>query len=85
MRLPEITHSQFLYLTFIRGRKFISGVELRAILRKHGQTFSGPSFYQFMARLEKAGYITSEYEQTMLDKQIFIQSLYTITTKGEKA
>ena len=83
MRLPKLTHLQFLVLGIIR-REQRSGKHIRNALRDLGIRKSGPSFYQSMARLEDVGYVRGWYEQEVIDSQIIRERFYEITALGNR-
>src|SRR3954451_19839409 len=84
MPLPELTHLQFLVLsTLLDGER--SGREVRERLAEAGERKSGPAFYQFMARLEDAGFVEGWYDQKVVDGQIIKERRYRVTGAGSEA
>jgi hypothetical protein len=84
MRLPDITHLQFLVLAILMDGEQ-SGRVLREKLAEAGQRKSGPAFYQFMARLEEGKFVRGWYEQRVVEGQIIKERHYRITGEGRKA
>ena len=83
--IPHITHLQFAVLAALAQGEEKPGKYIRHILAAKGQVFSGPGFYQMMARLEKAGYLMGRYDQQMVDKQIIRERKYALLTAGYQA
>jgi DNA-binding PadR family transcriptional regulator len=83
-RIPEITHLQFLVLGMLRGGER-PGRFVRRALARHGIDRTGPAFYQMMARLEDAGFVTGEYDQKIVGGQIIKERRYTLTSRGDAA
>jgi len=83
-RIPRITHLQFLVLGMLRASAR-RGRHLRRDLAKHGVRRSGPAFYQMMARLEDAGFVTGAYNQRIVAGQIIKERQYTLTPAGVAA
>lgn len=84
MQLPRITHLQFLVLgILLDGVR--TGREVRAALGENGVRKSGPAFYQLMARLEDAKFVTGTYHQQVIDGQIIKQRRYKVTAPGTRA
>jgi DNA-binding PadR family transcriptional regulator len=83
-RIPEITHLQFLVLGMLRAGER-PGRLVRRALARHGIDRTGPAFYQMMARLEDAGFITGEYDQKIVGGQIIKERRYTLTPRGDAA
>src|SRR5256885_2015360 len=84
MNLPRLTHLQFLVVTEV-ARGSARGHDLRGRLRTAGVRQSGPAFYQMMALLEDAGFVTGRYEQQIIDGQIIRERHYKVTAAGKKA
>jgi DNA-binding PadR family transcriptional regulator len=84
MPLPEITHLQFLVLAILTDGE-LAGREVRDRLAEAGERKSGPAFYQFMARLEAAGFVEGWYDQKVVDGQIIKERRYRVTGAGSKA
>jgi DNA-binding PadR family transcriptional regulator len=84
MPLPELTHLQFLVLSILLDGER-SGREVRERLTEAGETKSGPAFYQFMARLEDAGFVEGWYDQKVIDGQSIKERRYRIIGNGTKA
>ena len=83
-RIPAITHLQFLVLGMLRGAPR-HGRHLRRELTRHGVRRTGPAFYQLMARLEDAEFVTGEYDQKIVDGQIIKERRYRLTPAGAAA
>ena len=84
MRLPKLSHLQFLVLSVLLGDER-SGRELRARLSEFGVRKSGPAFYQLMARLEDSEFVSGRYEQEIVEGQIIRERVYKIRASGTKA
>ena len=84
MRLPDLTHLQFVIVDVL-GPREKSGRELRQGLRERGIRKSGPGFYQLMARLEEAGVVKGWYDQKIVEGQIIKERRYKITGSGMRA
>jgi DNA-binding PadR family transcriptional regulator len=84
MPLPELTHLQFLVLSILLDGER-SGREVRERLKEAGESKSGPAFYQFMARLEDAGFVEGWYDQKVVDGQSIKERRYKITGGGLRA
>jgi DNA-binding PadR family transcriptional regulator len=84
MSLPKLTHLQFLVISeLLRGAG--RGRDLRARLRAAGVRQSGPGFYQMMATLEDAGFVSGRYEQQIVDGQIIRERHYKVLSSGQAA
>ena len=84
MTLPRLTHLQFLVVSeLLRGAE--KGRELRARLGTANVRQSGPAFYQMMAGLEDAGFVSGWYEQQIVDAQIIRERHYKLLASGKKA
>jgi DNA-binding PadR family transcriptional regulator len=82
--IPEITHLQFIVLGLLRsGDK--TGRHVRRALARHGVRRTAPAFYQMMARLEDARFVSGEYDQKIVDGQIIKERRYSLTPQGEAA
>lgn len=84
MGLPRLSHLQFLVLGILLDAER-SGRELRERLADFGVRKSGPGFYQLMARLEDAGFVTGRYRQEVVEGQILRERFYRIRSAGTKA
>lgn len=84
MRIPDVTHLQFLVLGILKdGEK--PGRLVREKLADSGQKKSGPAFYQFMARLEDARFVEGFYEEKVVEGQRIKERIYRITGEGISA
>jgi hypothetical protein len=84
MALPRLTHLQFLVVSeLLRGDT--RGRDLRARLKAADVRQSGPAFYQMMAGLEDAAFVSGWYEQQIIDGQIIRERHYTVLASGKKA
>ena len=83
-RIPAITHLQFLVLGLLRGEPQL-GRQIRRELARHGVRRSGPAFYQMMARLEDAGFVSGGYDQRVIASQIIKERRYALTPAGAAA
>lgn len=83
-RIPDLTHLQFLVLGILRAGTR-TGRHVRRALAKHGVRRTAPAFYQMMARLEDAAFVTGEYDQKVVDGQMIKERRYGLTAKGESA
>lgn len=84
MALPKLTHLQFLVVSeLLRGDA--PGRDLRARLTAADVRQSGPAFYQMMAGLEDAGFVSGWYEQQIIDGQIIRERHYKLLATGKKA
>lgn len=81
MKMPAITHLQFLLLAALSQRPK-TGRELREDLMKASIRKSGPAFYQMMARMEAGDLVNGWYSQTIVDGQIIKERNYKIMPKG---
>ena len=84
MPLPDLTHLQFAILDVL-GPQEKSGREIRSGLEQREVCKSGPAFYQLMARLEQANFITGRYDHKVIDGQIIRERRYHILGKGVEA
>lgn len=84
MNLPAISALQAAILDSIGARE-VPGHELRERLKKLGINKSGPAFYQAMARLEEAEFVTGRYEFEVVEDQSLRRRVYKITGNGLKA
>ena len=84
MSLPRLTHLQFLVIS-----ELLHGVthdrDLRSRLRAAGVRQSGPAFYQMMAGLEDAGFVSGWYEQQIVEGQIIRERHYKVLASGKTA
>jgi hypothetical protein len=84
MTLPRLTHLQFLVLSaLLRAPR--AGRSLREALSASGIRQSGPAFYQMMAGLEDAAFVSGWYEQKIVDGQIIRERHYKVLVGGRKA
>jgi hypothetical protein len=84
MSLPRLTHLQFLVISeLLRGAA--RGRDLRMRLRAADVRQSGPAFYQMMAGLEDAGFVSGRYEQQIVEGQIIRERHYKVLTSGGTA
>jgi hypothetical protein len=84
MKLPKLTHLQFLVVTEILGGA-VRGRDVRTKLKSAGVRQSGPAFYQMMATLEDAQLVAGWYEQQTIDGQIIRERHYKVLASGRKA
>ncbi len=84
MKLPELSHLQFVVIGSLTGGER-TGREVRRELKRYRVRQSGPAFYQMMARLEKAGLVEGWYTQEVVDGQIIKERCYRVTGAGSKA
>jgi|SRR5215471_6248218 len=84
MSLPRLTHLQFLVVSEV-ARQPASGRVIREHLRAAGVRQSGPAFYQLMAGLEDAGFVSGWYEQQIVDGQIIRERCYRALAAGTRA
>jgi DNA-binding PadR family transcriptional regulator len=84
LKLPAITHLQFLVLDALAGEEH-AGRTLRERLADYGVRNSGPAFYQMMSRLEEAGFVEGWYEQTVVEGQNLKERRYRLTRDGKRA
>jgi hypothetical protein len=84
MALPRLTHLQFLVIAEL-SHGSVRGRQLRASLEEAGVRQSGPAFYQMMAGLEDAEFISGWYEQQVIDGQIIRERHYKVLAGGKKA
>jgi DNA-binding PadR family transcriptional regulator len=82
--IPEITHLQVLVLGLLRGGDK-TGRHVRRALARHGVRRTAPAFYQMMARLEDAHFVSGEYDQKIVDRQIIKERRYSLTPQGDAA
>ena len=84
MRIPELSHLQFLVLAQLMAADR-TGRQIRAGLKPYRVRQSGPAFYQMMARLEKAGLVSGWYTQEVIEAQIIKERNYRVTAEGRRA
>lgn len=84
MKLPKLTHLQFLVLSLLLDSDQ-SGQDLRDGLKKHGVKKSGPGFYQFMARLEDAGFVKGWYDVEVINGLPLKRRMYRLLGHGRSA
>src|SRR6266404_4903821 len=82
--MPTITHLQFLILDALADGER-SGQEVRDALKTARVRKSGPAFYQLMARLEDAKFVSGRYEQKTIDGQPIKQRRYKLLAGGLRA
>jgi DNA-binding PadR family transcriptional regulator len=79
--IPEITHQQFLVLyLLLRGE--MTGAAIREKLAAEGVIKSGPAFYQFMTRMERAKLTSGRYSVSVQEGQRICERLYAIAPIG---
>lgn len=83
-RVPELSHLQYLALGVLSGGEQ-AGRELRDAVRAFGVRRTRAAFYQFMARLERDGYVAGWYDQVQVGDQRVTERRYRITAAGRKA
>jgi DNA-binding PadR family transcriptional regulator len=81
MPIPSITFLQYLVLSILLDGE-ISGRELRARMAEAGEKKTGPSFYQFMSRLETGNLVRGWYDPKVVDGQPIKERRYKITGSG---
>lgn len=84
MKLPEITHLQFLILGLLMDGE-TPGHKLRDLLAKQGIKKDGPGFYQLMARLEDDKLVEGWYASRVIGDQKVKERRYKMTGRGESA
>ncbi len=84
MRVPKLSHIQFMILTLLQAED-ASGKQIREALRRSGVRRSGPGFYQIMSRMEDAGFVRGKYRQEIVASQIIRERCYEITASGRRA
>lgn len=84
MKLPEITHLQFLILGLLMEGE-TPGHKLRDLLAKQGIKKDGPAFYQLMARLEDDKLVEGWYAPRIVGDQKVKERRYKMTGRGESA
>jgi DNA-binding PadR family transcriptional regulator len=84
MNIPQLSHLQFAILKSIDNEVTIGAI-IRKRLQKRGINQEGPSFYQAMSRLEKAGLLKGRTTQKIIKKQIIRERCYELTQKGRDA
>ena len=84
MRVPKLSHIQFMILTLLRSED-ASGKQIREALHRAGVRRSGPGFYQIMSRMEDAGFVRGKYRQEIVDGQIIRERSYEIAASGRRA
>jgi hypothetical protein len=84
MPLPRLTHLQYLVVSDL-VRESAPGRAIRERLRAAGIRQSGPAFYQLMAGIEDAGFVSGWYEQQIVDGQIIRERHYKILAAGKRA
>lgn len=84
MPLPPLSTLQFAVMRHLHDGE-ISGRDLRIHLCQEGISRTPPAFYQLMARLEEAGFVTGRYTQEVVLMQAIKERRYTITPAGQAA
>jgi DNA-binding PadR family transcriptional regulator len=84
MKIPELSHLQFVVLGSLLGRER-TGREVREELRRYRVRQSGPAFYQMMARLESTGLVKGWYTQEVIEGQIIKERHYRLMAEGVRA
>lgn len=83
MNIPVLSHLQFLVIGFFTDEKAkMSGCDLRASLAAVGHKKSDPAFYQFMARMEEAGFVSGWYETETHGGMKLKFRWYQVTARG---
>ncbi|MDB4978991.1 MAG: hypothetical protein JWM56_1177 [Candidatus Peribacteria bacterium] len=82
--IPQIPEKQILILSNLSRTRSTSGMELRKLIAELGLPLKGPSYYQFMARLEHAGLVEATHELIQTDVQPLTIKNYTLTAAGEE-
>src|SRR4051812_44810714 len=82
--LPAISHLQFLALGILLTREE-PGRVIRQTVARYGVRHTAAAFYQFMARLERDGYVDGWYEQVSVGDQFVKERRYRVTASGRKA
>ena len=83
-QLPKLSHIQFVILSeLLSGPRL--GREIRERLVEFGVRQGGPAFYQLMARMEDAGFVTGTYDQEIVESQIIRQRSYRVSIRGRTA
>ena len=79
---PEVTHLQYLALHVLRPQPLTSAHALYTIMREMGAGHrSRQSFYQFMGRLEEAGFVSAKRRRTSSGH---LETSYRLLKKGQK-
>ena len=82
--LPALTPLQFIVLgALLAGEQ--RGRAVRQELTRHRVRRTAPAFYQMMARLEDAGWVSGFYRQRVEDSQLLKERWYRITASGMRA
>jgi len=84
MSVPTLTHLQFVVLDSLLTADRC-GRDLRKSLAKEGHRKSRPAFYQFMARLEEAGYVSGRYVPKVIDGTACRERWYRLLKRGRTA
>ena len=84
MKIPELSHLQFVVLGTLRAQER-TGREVREQLRRYRLRQSGPAFYQMMARLESSNLVKGWYTQEVVEGQIIKERHYHLTAEGSRA
>jgi len=82
VRLPPLTHLQFLILSVLLHAPEEPGRAVRDTIATFGVRRTAPAFYQLMARLERAGLVEGWYEQITVGDQAVTERRYRITKPG---
>jgi len=83
MPFPQISHLQFKVLACLMKGE-MHGKNIRQAIAAEGVKQSNPAFYQLMARMEKADYVSSRYDQSIHDGIPLTECVYRITKTGQK-
>jgi DNA-binding PadR family transcriptional regulator len=82
--MPSLTPLQFLVIgSLLAGEQ--RGSAVRQELARHRVRRTAPAFYQMMARVEDAGWVTGFYRQRVEDGQLLKERWYRITAAGTRA
>ena len=84
MKLPEVTHIQYLILSIIGGSEK-PGAQIREELTTAGTKRTLPAFYQMMSRLEEARFVKGWYKTKVIDSQVVKERQYRLLAKGVRA
>ena len=84
MPIPDLSHLQYLVLSCLSNGE-LSGRELRQLLAREGEKKSGPAFYQLMARMEDAKFVSGSYDQKVVEGQMIKERRYKVTALGMTA
>ena len=82
--LPPLTSLQFFVVREIATEE-VSGRILRERLAKVGINHNRAAFYQLMARLEDADFVTGRNQPKQIGNQTIIERIYSATKSGRAA